>query len=51
MAQTSELIPMQRPLQIDNFGHLYNPLQVFYEGYWSYEKFAHTLPLYYEPGD
>ena len=51
MAQTSELIPMQRPLKIDNFGHLYNPLQVFYEGYWSYEKFAHTLPLYYKPGD
>lgn len=34
---------------IDNTGILINPLDMFIEGYWSYEKIADTLPLDYEP--
>ena len=47
--QTSNLVPINRPIAIDKKGVLYNPLDVYYEGYWSYEKFADTLPLDYEP--
>lgn len=49
LAQTSSIIPIIRPSIIDQTGVLLNPLNIFYEGYWSYEKFAHSLPLDYEP--
>ncbi len=48
MAQTSSIIPLKTNIKIDFKGNLINPLAVFYEGYWSYEKFAHSLPLDYE---
>ena len=48
-AQNSSLIPVKRPLILDKSGVLINPLSVYYEGYWSFEKFANTLPLDYKP--
>lgn len=47
--QTSSIIPLSRPVVMDQKGTLVNPLAIFYEGYWSYEKFAHSLPLDYLP--
>lgn len=47
--QTSYLIPMEKNIYVDKTGVLVNPLSVFHEGYWSYEKFANSLPLDYEP--
>jgi hypothetical protein len=37
--------------QIHTTGTLVNPLDLFMEGYWSYERIADTLPLDYEPDD
>ena len=51
LPQTSSLIPIDDKIVIDITGVLVNPLDVFYEGYWSYEKFANTLPLDYEPNE
>lgn len=39
------------PSQIHATGTLFNPLDLFMEGYWSYERIADTLPLDYEPTD
>lgn len=47
--QTSNIIPINQPNLINPIGVLENPLDVFFEGYWSYEKFALALPLNYEP--
>lgn len=48
--QTSNLIPINRPSEIDKKGILLNPLDVYYEGYWSYyEKVGTFLPLDYVP--
>lgn len=47
--QTSQIIPLKRPSEISKNGTLYSPLDVFYEGYWSYEKFGNSLPLDYLP--
>jgi len=49
LLQTSSLIPLKMPSMIDKRGFLLSPLDIFYEGYWSYEKFAHSLPLDYLP--
>lgn len=49
LPQTSSFIPLKMPLQLDKLGILINPLDVLYEGYWSYEKLANMLPLDYEP--
>lgn len=46
--QTSAIIPLTRSSIINQRGILENPLNVIYEGYWSYEKLAHFLPLDYE---
>ncbi|MCI2228764.1 carboxypeptidase-like regulatory domain-containing protein [Polaribacter sp. MSW13] len=51
LPQTSSLIPLNMPLALDRLGVLIHPLDVLYEGYWSYEKFADSLPLDYEPGN
>ena len=45
--QSSSIIGIKIPTAIDNKGSLVSPLDVFYEGYWSYEKFADSLPLDY----
>ncbi len=50
LPQTSSVIPLERPIEIDRNGLMVNPLNVYYEGYWSYEKFANSLPLDYERG-
>jgi hypothetical protein len=47
--QTSSLTPIQIPSRIDKTGVLLSPLDILYEGYWSYEKFANSLPLDYIP--
>ncbi len=47
--QTSSIIPLEKNIVLDKSGILIKPLSIFYEGYWSYEKFAHALPLDYEP--
>lgn len=47
--QSSSVIPLKKPSVIDMNGILVDPLDVYYEGYWSYEKFANALPLDYEP--
>jgi hypothetical protein len=49
VAQSSSIIPLERPNIIDKTGILLNPLHVLYEGYWSYEKLANSLPLDYIP--
>lgn len=48
LPQTSSIIPIIKSSIIDQTGILKNPLNVIYEGYGSYEKFAHSLPLDYE---
>ena len=48
LPQTSSIIPLTRSSIINPKGILENPLNVVYEGYWSYEKFAHFLPLDYD---
>jgi hypothetical protein len=47
LPQTSSIIPLKSPSILDKNGILINSLNVFYEGYWSYEKFADSLPLDY----
>ena len=47
LSQTSSIIPLKSSSIIDKNGILINPLNVLYEGYWSYEKFANSLPLDY----
>ena len=49
LPQTSSLIRMEKNIILDKKGILAVPLTVFYEGYWSYEKFANALPLDYVP--
>ncbi|TBN05493.1 carboxypeptidase-like regulatory domain-containing protein [Hyunsoonleella flava] len=49
VAQTSAIIPLKQDAVLDKIGILVNPLDVTLEGYWSFEKFANTLPLDYEP--
>lgn len=47
--QVSNIIPFAEKIIIYPQGILANPLNVMYEKYWSFEKFAHALPLDYEP--
>lgn len=47
--QNSSIIPMIKDVKLHKSGIVVNPLNVFYDGYWSYEKFANLLPLDYEP--
>lgn len=49
LPQTSSLIPLSIPTMLNKRGLLLNPLDMFFEGYWSYEKFADSLPLDYIP--
>lgn len=50
LPQTSNLIPLKKGIIVDKNGLLIHPLDVFYEGYWSfYEKIATYLPLDYVP--
>ena len=49
--QASNIIPLEEKTIIYPKGILANPLNVLYEEYWSYEKFAHSLPLDYEPNN
>ena len=49
--QASNIIPLAEKFIIYSSGILANPLDILYEEYWSYEKFAHSLPLDYEPNN
>lgn len=47
--QTSSIVLIKKRPYIEPSGQIVNPLDVFYEGYWAFEKMAETLPLDYEP--
>lgn len=47
--QTSTITMLTRNAILDPTGDIINPLDVFYEGYWSFEQYADTLPLDYQP--
>jgi hypothetical protein len=47
--QKSSIIPLKEGVTLDLPGNILQPLDILYEGYWSYEKFANTLPLDYQP--
>jgi hypothetical protein len=47
--QTSSIVILQKYPYIEPSGMVIAPLDVFYEGYWGFEKLAETLPLDYEP--
>lgn len=47
--QVSELILMQPEIEILPNGQLANPLAVFTDGYWGFEKMGEFLPLNYLP--
>jgi len=47
--QTSAITLLTKTAILDSSGAIINPLDVFSEGYWSYEQFADLLPLDYHP--
>jgi hypothetical protein len=47
--QVSELILMQPEIEIQPNGQLANPLAVFTDGYWGFEKMGEFLPVNYLP--
>lgn len=48
--QTSSIVLIKKnPYIEENSGQIISPLDVFYEGYWAFEKMAETLPLDYAP--
>jgi hypothetical protein len=47
--QTSAITLLTKTAILDSSGGIINPLDVFSEGYWSYEQFADLLPLDYHP--
>ncbi|WGD33738.1 carboxypeptidase-like regulatory domain-containing protein [Olleya sp. YS] len=49
LPQTSSIIPLAKNIILKPSGVLLNPLDVSYEGYWSYEKLGDALPLDYNP--
>ena len=49
--QASSLTLFTEYVELDKAGIFIQPLDVFVEGYWSYEKIADLLPLDYNPKD
>ncbi len=49
--QTSALVITKPHPYVLPTGQVINPLDIFFEGYWGYEKMAETLPLDYEPSE
>jgi hypothetical protein len=47
--QSSKIISLKNPSLISEDYRLVNPLNVSFEGYWIFERIAHTLPLEYKP--
>ncbi|MDG2194815.1 MAG: carboxypeptidase-like regulatory domain-containing protein [Polaribacter sp.] len=47
--QTSAITMLTKTAILDPSGDIINPLDIFSEGYWSYEQFADLLPLDYNP--
>ncbi|GAA4508680.1 hypothetical protein GCM10023172_41180 [Hymenobacter ginsengisoli] len=47
--QVSELMLMQPEIEIQPNGQLANPLAVFIDGYWGFEKMGEFLPVNYQP--
>ncbi|SNC74750.1 CarboxypepD_reg-like domain-containing protein [Hymenobacter gelipurpurascens] len=47
--QISTLILLNQEVEIQKNGQLYNPLAVFMDGYWGFEKMGEFLPLDYMP--
>ena len=44
-------LPNLRSVTVDQQGNYYNPLDVFTEGYWGWEKMAEFLPIDYKVGE
>lgn len=44
-------LPNNTPVQIDANGLYFDPLELYTNGYWGWEKLAETVPNDYEPGD
>ncbi len=51
LSQRSNIVSLTKPALLDEKGVLVNPLNVIYEGYWAFEKFANSLPLDYDPSN
>jgi len=49
MRQVSRLTLLDSKVLVNSMGLLHNPLDVFLEGYWAYEKVPNRLPLDYKP--
>ncbi len=47
--QTSSITMFKKTAILDPSGMVIDPLDIFAEGYWSYEQFANLLPLDYQP--
>jgi hypothetical protein len=47
--QVSQLVLMQREIEIEPNGQLAQPLAVFTDGYWGFEKMGEFLPVNYLP--
>ncbi|MFY0602830.1 MAG: carboxypeptidase-like regulatory domain-containing protein [Flavobacteriaceae bacterium] len=47
--QTSSIVILNKYPYLELSGLVINPLDIFYEGYWGFEKIAETLPLDYNP--
>ena len=47
--QVSQLVLMPREIEIEPNGQLANPLAVFTDGYWGFEKMGEFLPVNYLP--
>ena len=41
----------RRPIVVESTGLYFNPLSIFLEDYWAWEKTAEMLPADYQPGD
>jgi hypothetical protein len=49
--QASKLVLYTESVLLDKSGIFIEPLDIFMEGYWGYEKTADALPLDYIPSD
>jgi hypothetical protein len=49
--QTSSIISLKKPIAIDNNFLLINPLDIYLEGYWAFEKMGEMLHIGYKLSD
>lgn len=51
VVQTSVISMLVDKAPINQQGHLLNPLDLMFEGYWSFEKIGELLPMEYQPNE